>query len=110
MNTSQCPKNTWLVVKQHCVDKARTVFKDTGVNITSEGRSCLGAAVGTESFIQSFVQAKVTEWSAEIKRLGEIAKSYPQEAYTTLTHGLAGRWVYLARTILGIGPSFTSLE
>ena len=99
---------TWLFVKQHSVDKARTVFEGTGVNIASEGRSCLGAAVGTESFVQNFVQAKVTEWSAEIKHLAR--KSHPQEVHTALTLGLAGRWVYLARTIQGIGPSFTSLE
>ena len=66
--------------------------------------------MGTESFAQYFAQAKVTEWPAEIEHLAEIAKSHPQEAYAALKHGLAGRWVYLARTIQGIGPSFTSLE
>ena len=81
-------QKTWLVVKQHCVDKAQTAFEGTGVNITSEGRCCLEAAVGTESFVQIFVQAKVTEWSAEIEHLAKIAKSHPQEAYTALTHGL----------------------
>ena len=58
--------------------------------------------MGTESFVQNFVEAKVTEWSAEIEHLAEIAKSHPQEAYAALTHGLAGRWVNLALTIQGI--------
>ena len=50
---------TWIVTKQNCFSKAAAAFVDTGVKVTSEGRPYLGAPLGTDEFIHTFVESKV---------------------------------------------------
>ena len=47
-NTSK----TWLITKQAYHDKAKTIFRDTNINITTEGRPHLGAPLGSPRFVQ----------------------------------------------------------
>ena len=54
---------TWIIVKEKFMSKATTVFGDTRVNITSDGRPYLGAALGSPDYVEGFVNKKVTEWS-----------------------------------------------
>jgi len=56
------PSKTWLVVKPQHYSLTMEIFSDTGVNITCEGKRCLGSAIGTTSFIDAYVQSKVTQW------------------------------------------------
>ena len=44
---------TWLVTKEKHHATATTFFANTGVQVTSEGRPYLGAAIGTEDFVIS---------------------------------------------------------
>ena len=46
---------------------------DTEVKVTSEGRPYLGAALGTEEYIQAFVTDKVQQWARELEQLATIA-------------------------------------
>ena len=67
---------TWLVViKEEKEIDAATLFKETGVSITVEGKRHLGAAIGKQIFIESYVQRKVSEWVGEIESLSSIATS-----------------------------------
>ena len=52
---------TWLVVKPEYLAQAKEIFADLGVQITSEGRRHLGAALGTKSFADAFVSKKVQD-------------------------------------------------
>ena len=63
-----------------------------------------------QTFIQSYVQQKVSEWVGEIECLSSIAVTQPHAAYTAFTHGLAGKWAYLARTIPNVEDHFKPLE
>ena len=45
----------WLVTKEDCLSSAAAAFADTDVKVTLEGRPYLGAAIGTEEYIQTFV-------------------------------------------------------
>ena len=90
---------TWLIVKQEHLPLATELFADSGVQITVEGRRHLGAALGTESFTESFVKGKVQEWVEEVTRLLKIAISQPHAAYAALTQGLLSKWTYLLRTV-----------
>ena len=85
-------------------------FKETGVSITVEGKRHLGAAIGKQIFIESYVQRKVSKWVGEIESLSSIATSQPHAAYTAFTHGLAGKWAYSARTIPNVEDVFKPLE
>ena len=53
------PSKSWLIVKKEKLEEAKIMFKNTGLNITSEGRKHLGAAVGSEAFKESYVKKKI---------------------------------------------------
>jgi hypothetical protein len=55
------PTKTWIITKEDHHEKAITLFSDSGINITQDGRPYLGAAIGSESYIAEFVSAKVTK-------------------------------------------------
>lgn len=101
---------TWLIVKEGKMEAASAVFKETGINITSEGRRHLGAALGTRSFAEVYVKEKVTDWVKEIEQLSSIAVTHPHAAYAALTHGLSSKWTFVARTIPEIGDLLGPLE
>ena len=69
------------------------------MNVTAEGKRHLGAAMGTRSFVESYVSKKVEKWKNKIEKLSEIAKSQPHAAYTALTKGLCSRWYFLLRAV-----------
>ena len=50
---------TWLVTKKDLLPNAMQAFADTDVQVTTDGRPYLGAALGTEEFAQAFVADKV---------------------------------------------------
>ena len=66
------------------------MFKKTGVMITSEGRRLLRATVGTSTFTEQYVKAKISALEQEIDTLAEFAKSQPHAASVhSLTASLA---------------------
>ena len=101
---------TWLVVSECLLAEAKTEFADTDVNITTGGRCELGAPIGTQSFVESYVERKVEEWVAELDCLCRIARSQPQAAYCAFCHGFGGKWLYITRTVPGISPLMRPLE
>ena len=64
---------TWLIVKEHHLDKANDQFNDSGISITTEGKRHLGAAIGTPQFISDgpirrctkpgSLQARTAKWA-----------------------------------------------
>ena len=50
---------TWLITKGEHHAEAAALFQDTSVNITTDGKPHLGAALGTKSYVDDFVQNKV---------------------------------------------------
>ena len=70
-------------MKEACAIK---VFDGIGIQITTEGKSHLGAATCSRSFVEEYVSNKVEEWSEEIKHLAKFAVSQPHAAYVAFTH------------------------
>ena len=58
---------TWLVVKECYLDHVKSLFADTCVNVTSDGRPHLGAAIGSAAYITQYVSGKITTWVQELK-------------------------------------------
>ena len=77
-----CPSKTSLIVKESHYQDAIADFEKTDVSITTEGKSHLGAALGTEDFVQAFVNGKVQQWVEEVKHLSSIAQTQPHAAYS----------------------------
>ena len=56
------PKKCWLVVKPEKEGRAKEMFAGTGINITTEGRKHLGAALGSRSYLEHYVGGKAEDW------------------------------------------------
>ena len=48
------------------------MFAGTGINITTEGRKHLDAALGSRSYLEQYVGGKVEDWVGEVKRLADV--------------------------------------
>ena len=64
--------------------------------ITSDGRPHLGAPVGTTEYVEKFTMDKIDCWISEIDKLSSVTISQPHAAYTSFTHGLISRWLYVS--------------
>ena len=104
------PKKCWLVVKPEKEGRAKEMFAGTGINITTEGRKRLGAALGSRSYLEHYLGGKVEDWVGEVTRLAEFARSQPQASYAAFTFGLRHRWTYFMRTLPDIETLLQPLE
>ena len=93
------PSKSWLIVKPKYFDEASVCFKNTGLNITTEGRKHLGALVGSDSFKESYVGDKVKNWIMQIEELSKIAWVEPHLAYCAYVQGFKHKFNYILRTI-----------
>ena len=81
---------TSLVVILKFIEEASKIFEGTGIELTTEGQTLLGSAVGTVSFVREDVTDKVMEWVEDISMLTKIAELYPHSACAAFTHGIMG--------------------
>lgn len=96
------PSKTWLLVKEQCLEKAKDIFNEYAINITSAGHRHLGSVLGGDEFLEVFVKAKISSFADELKQLCKIVKTEPQAAIFALTHGALSKWIYLMQTTPGI--------
>ena len=80
------------------------------MKVTSEGRPYLGAPLGTDGFIHTFVESKVQQWSKELESLATIAHSQPHAAHAAFRHGMTNKWFYFTHTTPYIGYLLQPLE
>ena len=99
-----------LLVKPSLVAEASQIFSGTGIRVVTGCTKYLGSVIGETEPIKEHLQTRVIEWSDELKRLVEIAKTEPHAAYAALIHGLRGRWIYLLRTSSVSGDCLASLD
>ena len=98
------------MVKEKEYDEAARIFQTTNVQITTEGRRLPGAALGTATFTENFVGDRVAALEQELDTLAKVAQTQPQAAHSALVHGLASKWLYLARTIPEVSEELQPLE
>ena len=101
---------TWLITKESVLAKAKEIFNDTQIKITSQGRPHLGAPLGTQDFVDQFTSEKISQWKEELRLLTDIARSQPHAAYAAYTHGFAHKASYVCRTVPNIKHSLQPLE
>ena len=100
-----------LVVKEVAEEEAKRLFNGTGIQITTDGRRLLGAAVGTEEFEEKLTNPTyVSTLVQQVTRLAEVAQTQPQAAHAAFTHGLTGKWTFLTRTINSTKEHLQPLE
>ena len=106
-NAGKC----WLVTKPDKEETARSIFEETAINITTAGRKHLGAALGSRSYLEQYVNGKVEECVEHVTKLAEFALSHPQACYAAFTYGLKHRWTtYFLRTLPDLEDLLAPLE
>ena len=60
------------------------MFSNTAIKLTTKGKRHLGAALGTKTFKDEYVQEKVDAWRKEIIKLADFAKTQPHAAFSAL--------------------------
>ena len=103
-------KKCWLITKPEKVEGARAIFEGTAINISTQGQSHLGAALGSREYLEEYVGSKVEDWVSQVIKLAEFAMSQPQACYAAFTFGLRHRWIYLLRTLPDIEDLVEPLE
>ena len=101
---------TWLVVKQRYFAQARRIFDGTGIQITSAGRSYLGAPLGCRDFIADYTQDHVSQWVQGLSHLSSFAATQPHAAFAVLVHGFLSKLNYYLRTTPNIDDLLSPLE
>jgi hypothetical protein len=102
-------QKTILLVKSHKFNEASAVFQDTGIQL-EEGSRDLGAAVGTESFVQHYVATKVSKLYQAMEALAKIAETSPHAAHAAFVHGMRNKWLFIQRTLPNTSLAFEPLE
>jgi hypothetical protein len=103
-------EKSFLVVKPRLAGEAQDAFAGTGVIIEGNGHRDLGAVIGTEAFVEKYIDSMVDEWRQQLLCLSEIARTQPQAAHAAFTHGLRGRWSFAQRTLPTLGAHLQPLE
>ena len=80
------------------------------VNVTLDGRPYLGAVIGSNDYIEEYVNSKVRAWSSSINILSDVAMSQPQVAFLALTHGLLNKWTYINCVVPNISHLLVPLD
>ena len=70
----------------------------------------LGAALGSTTFTEGYVNNKVQKWTTDIINLAGVATTQPHAAYAAYIHGLSNHWLYLFRTVPDISDLLQPLE
>ena len=104
------PSKSWLIVKEEHRERAEEIFKNTGINITTDGKKYLGGYVGTAEGSASYVEELVDDWVEQLKVLTSIAKTEPQAAYSGFTAGFKHKMTYFIRTIPNLTATLKPLD
>ena len=73
-------RKSHLIVKPELAAEAKKMFHNTNVQISTNGQRHLGAAIGTQEFIEAYAAQKIEKWVNEIESLTEIARTHPHAA------------------------------
>ena len=73
---------SWLIVKPDLLESAKEIFKDSGVNITTNGHKYLGGFIGAAEGTVDYMDSLVKDWMSQLDVLISFAKTEPQAAYT----------------------------
>ena len=87
MNIIRTPQRHGYLAKISTVKKRSSFLETQRINITTEVRRLLGAAIGQSSFVNRSINNLVERFSHWMEVLAKIAQSQPQAAYTVLTKG-----------------------
>ena len=93
---------TYRKKNQTLIETTNNLFTNTKINLTTEDKRHLGAAIGSNEFRVKYVTEKVDEWIDELRTPSTNAKSQPQAVYAAFCFGEQNKYIYFLRTIPGM--------
>ena len=96
--------------KRHLLETVNNLFTNTKINITTEDKRHLGAAIGSNEFRVKYVTEKVDERIDELRTLSTYAKLQPQAAYAAFCFGEQNKYNYFLRTIPGMNKRMRRVD
>jgi hypothetical protein len=99
-----------MVVKPTKFKEAQKMFAQTEIQIVDGGQRDLGAAIGSEVFIDKYLRDKVAHWANQMEVLTDIAKTQPHAAHAAFVHGVRNKWYYCQRTMRQVGTLMQPIE
>ena len=93
---------SYLIMKKSCLKDAKTIFTNTNINITTDGRKHLRSIVGNDTCKSQYVK--------DLQLLSTISETQPLAAYLALVSGFRSKLNYFMRTIPEISHHLVSLE
>ena len=88
----------YLIVKEDQLPNATTLFGNSDVNITIEGKMHLEAIVGSDSYKREFLDDIVKDLYSQLCMLSTVAESQPQAACSAFVSGFKNKLSYFMRT------------
>ena len=102
---------SWLIAKDsELLELSKTVFCDSAIKFTKEGKKHLGAALGSENFREKCAKENFCIWCKELVKLSEYAKIQPHAAYAAFRHGEIHKYTFFLRTIPGMEEYIKPLD
>ena len=95
-------KKSYLIVKEQYKDKAKEIFEDTNIKISTEGHQHLGSVIESKQFSESYISSLINQWCEEISESSSIAKTHTQAGYSAFTSGYKHKFTFFTRTIENI--------
>ena len=83
-------------MKDKHLDKAKELFRNTSINITTVGQKYLGSFIGIKESKENCIKKLVNEWIVQVDKLSKIALFEPQAAYVS---GFRHKFNYFIRTL-----------
>ena len=99
-----------MVVKPAKLAEARKMFAHTQIQIVDGGQRDLGAAIGSDAFIDKYLRDKVAHWANQMEVLTGIARTQPHAAHAAFVHGVRNKWYYCQRTMPQVGALMQPIE
>ena len=104
------PDKCCLIVKPELLSTAKTVFQDSGIEITSGAKKDLGGTIGSSEAVYEIIKEKIGKWEKDIERLVLISKIKPHAAFAYFVHALRHRWSFLQRVVKCKSEWFEGME
>ena len=90
--------------------EVQTLFANSTVNITAEGKTHLGAVIRSAEYRDEYVKDLVKNWDNQLTILSTIAETQPYSAYLAFVSGFKKKLSYFLRPIPNIRLSVLPLE
>ena len=98
-----------MIVKKEKMDLALETFAGSNVQMTLGTRS-LGSVIGTQETCDKFLDGKSEEQKKLLSKLGDIAKTNPQNAHSCLTKGVEHKVNFITRTTPSSSAPLETME